>query len=89
MCIRDRRKVVVSGRSMENVTAKALELGYLKAPKDTILDVDHMKGIPDDKLVIITTGSQGEPMSALTPVSYTHLPMILLSTANRSKSCAL
>lgn len=66
VAVRHGRKVVVSGRSMENVTAKALELGYLKAPKDTILDVDHMKGIPDDKLVIITTGSQGEPMSALT-----------------------
>ncbi len=60
------RKVVVSGRSMENVTSKALELGYLKAPQGTIIDVDHMRGIPDESVVIITTGSQGEPMSALT-----------------------
>lgn len=64
--VRHGRKVVVSGRSMENVTAKAMELGYLKAPQGTIIDVDHMRGIPDENVVIITTGSQGEPMSALT-----------------------
>ena len=66
VAVRNGRKVVVSGRSMENVTAKAMELGYLKAPADTLLDVDHMRGIPDEQIVIITTGSQGEPMSALT-----------------------
>lgn len=64
--VRHGRKVVVSGRSMENVTAKAMELGYLKAPEGTIIDIDHMRGVPDENLVIITTGSQGEPMSALT-----------------------
>lgn len=64
--VRHGRKVVVSGRSMENVTAKAMELGYLKAPKDTVVDIDHMRNIPDENVVIITTGSQGEPMSALT-----------------------
>lgn len=64
--VRHGRKVVVSGRSMENVTSKAMELGYLKAPKDTVIDLDHMRGIPDEKIVIMTTGSQGEPMSALT-----------------------
>lgn len=64
--VRHGRKVVVSGRSMENVTSKAMELGYLKAPKDTVIDLDHIRGIPDEKLVIMTTGSQGEPMSALT-----------------------
>lgn len=64
--VRHGRKVVVSGRSMENVTAKASELGYLKYPPDTIVDIDQMRGIPDENLVIITTGSQGEPMSALT-----------------------
>ena len=64
--VRHGRKVVVSGRSMENVTSKAMELGYLKAPQGTIFDLDHMRGIPDEQLVIMTTGSQGEPMSALT-----------------------
>lgn len=60
------RKVVVSGRSMENVTSTAAELGYLKVPPNTLVDIDHMRGVPDSQLVIITTGSQGEPMSALT-----------------------
>lgn len=64
--VRHGRRVVVSGRSMENVTAKASELGYLKYPPDTIVDIDQARGIPDENLVIITTGSQGEPMSALT-----------------------
>lgn len=60
------RKVAVSGRSMENVVAIATQLGYLKIPADTLIDVDTMRKYPDEKLVIITTGSQGEPMSALT-----------------------
>jgi ribonuclease J len=60
------RKVVVSGRSMENVTAKAMELGYLKAKPGTVISVDEMRNIPDEQLAICTTGSQGEPMSALT-----------------------
>ncbi len=60
------RHVVVSGRSMENVTAKALELGYLKAREGTIINVDDMRRYPDEEIVIATTGSQGEPMSALT-----------------------
>lgn len=60
------RKVAVSGRSMENVVAIATQLGYLNIPADTLIDVDTMKKYPDEKLVIITTGSQGEPMSALT-----------------------
>lgn len=64
--VRHGRKVVVSGRSMENVTSKAMELGYLKAPQGTVIDLDHMRGIPDEQIVIMTTGSQGEPMSALT-----------------------
>ncbi len=60
------RKVVVSGRSMENVVSIAMELGYLKVPDGTLVDVDAMRRYPDEKIVIISTGSQGEPMSALT-----------------------
>ncbi len=59
------RKFAVSGRSMENVVALAVELGYLKIPAGTYVDLNKTKNIPDDELVIITTGSQGEPMSAL------------------------
>lgn len=60
------RKVAVSGRSMENVTAKSLELGYLKAADGILIDVDEAEKLPSEQVVIITTGSQGEPMSALT-----------------------
>ena len=63
------RKVAVSGRSMENVVALAIELGYLNIPAGTLVDLKMTKNIPDDKLVIITTGSQGEPMSALSRIA--------------------
>ncbi len=59
------RKVAVSGRSMENVTRVATELGYMKLPKNTVVDLNKIKSLPLDKQVIVTTGSQGEEMSAL------------------------
>ncbi|MHC1683292.1 MAG: ribonuclease J [Clostridiaceae bacterium] len=59
------RKVAVSGRSMENIATVAMELGYIKPEKDTIVSIDAINKYPDDKVVVITTGSQGEPMSAL------------------------
>ena len=59
------RKVSISGRSMVNVANLAMELGYLKIPADTLVDINKIKNIPDKELLIITTGSQGEPMSAL------------------------
>jgi ribonuclease J len=59
------RKVAISGRSMVNVVKLAMELGYLKVPANVIIDINKTKNIPDKELVIITTGSQGEPMSAL------------------------
>ena len=59
------RKVAVSGRSMENVVDLARELGYIKIPDSKLVDLDKTGNIPDKELVIITTGSQGEPMSAL------------------------
>ncbi len=60
------RKVAVLGRSMINVITTALELGYLEVPKNTIIDIENMNQYPPEQLVLITTGSQGEPMSALT-----------------------
>ncbi len=59
------RKVVVEGRSMVNVIATASELGYLKVPDNTLVDIDMIKNYPDEKTVLITTGSQGESMAAL------------------------
>lgn len=63
--VRYGRKVAVSGRSMVNVVTKALELGYLHIPEGTLVDIDAMGRYRDDEMVLITTGSQGEPMSAL------------------------
>lgn len=60
------RKVAVIGRSMINVVNIARELGYLKAPEGVIIDIDETNNYTGDKVVIVTTGSQGEPMSALT-----------------------
>ncbi len=63
--VRCGRKVAVSGRSMTNVVAVATELGYLKVPDGVIIELESIRNYTPDKLVIITTGSQGEPMSAL------------------------
>ena len=60
-----KRKVAVSGRSMQNVVAVASELGYLKMPSDVLIDIESIKNYKPEQLVIITTGSQGEPLSAL------------------------
>ena len=59
------RKVAVSGRSMVNIIGVAIELGYMNIPEGTLIDIDAIKNYPQDKLTIITTGSQGEPMSGL------------------------
>lgn len=59
------RKVALSGRSLENVVSIASELGYVNVPDGTLIGIDDIKKYSDDRLVIITTGSQGEPMSAL------------------------
>ncbi|MCL2068859.1 MAG: ribonuclease J [Oscillospiraceae bacterium] len=64
--VKFKRKVAVSGRSMENVVAKSIELGYLDIPEGVLIDVDTVVRYPENRVVIITTGSQGEPMSALT-----------------------
>ncbi|MCL2111933.1 MAG: ribonuclease J [Clostridiales bacterium] len=66
MAVKYKRKVALSGRSMLRVIELAAELGYISIPQGTLVDLDDIKGVPDKKLVIITTGSQGEPMSALT-----------------------
>ena len=64
--VKHKRKVALSGRSMLKVIELALDLGYLSIPDGTLVDLDDIDAMPDKKLVIITTGSQGEPMSALT-----------------------
>lgn len=66
MAVRYDRKVAVFGRSMVNVIGTAIELGYLSVPDGIIIDIESMNRFPPEKIVLITTGSQGEPMSALT-----------------------
>ncbi|HCD81421.1 MAG TPA: RNase J family beta-CASP ribonuclease [Ruminococcaceae bacterium] len=64
------RKVAVSGRSMINVVSVAAELGYLNVPKDVLIDIETIKNYPPEELVIVTTGSQGEPLSALHRIAF-------------------
>ncbi len=59
------RKVGITGRSMENIMRVSIELGYMQVPKGTLMELSQLKSLPKDKVVIITTGSQGEAMSAL------------------------
>lgn len=67
------RKVVVEGRSMVNVIGTASELGYISIPEGTLIDIDQLKNYPDEQTVLITTGSQGESMAALSRMaSSTH-----------------
>ena len=64
-----KRKVVLEGRSMLNIIETAAELGYITVPKNTIISVDEMNQYPDSRIVIISTGSQGEPMAALSRIA--------------------
>ncbi|MGN0484274.1 MAG: ribonuclease J [Lachnospiraceae bacterium] len=59
------RKVVIEGRSMVNIISTAQELGYINIPDGTLIDIEQLKNYPDEKTVLITTGSQGESMAAL------------------------
>lgn len=61
------RKVVVEGRSMVNIISTAIELGYINIPDNTLISIDEIRNYPDEKTVLITTGSQGESMAALSP----------------------
>ncbi|MBP5303546.1 MAG: ribonuclease J [Clostridia bacterium] len=64
--VKEHRHVALSGRSMINVVNIASELGYLKMPKNLLVDIEKINNYPKSRMIIVTTGSQGEPMSALT-----------------------
>ena len=66
------RKIVFNGRSMENVSKVARELGYLHVPDTEIIDVDEIGSYPNDKITILTTGSQGEPMASLARIAFSN-----------------
>ncbi len=63
------RKVVVEGRSMVNIISVAQELGYIQIPDNTLIDIEELRNYPDEKTVLITTGSQGENMAALSRIA--------------------
>ncbi len=74
--VRHRRKVVYVGRSMVRNMTVARELGYLKVPEDTLIDLKQIENYRDDEVVIVSTGSQGEPLSALSRISNHEHPVI-------------
>lgn len=63
------RKVIIEGRSMVNIITTASELGYINIPEHTLIDISEIRNYPDEKLVLITTGSQGENMAALSRIA--------------------
>jgi ribonuclease J len=68
--VRYGRKVAVSGRSMQNVVNVAIELGYMTVPEGVLIDIDEINRYRNNQIVIVTTGSQGEPMSALSRMAF-------------------
>mgnify|MGYP003294363640 CR=1 FL=1 len=76
------RKVALSGRSLENVVETAARLGYLNVPEGILVSIDSISRYPHDKLVIITTGSQGEPMSALYRMAFSEHRRVEIGTGD-------
>ena len=74
------RKIALSGRSIVNVVTVAVELGHMKIPKGMLIDIDEITNYPPHKLVIITTGSQGEAMSALARMAYSEHRKVTLGS---------
>ena len=77
------RKVAVTGRSMENVLKVSVELGYLKIPNGTLVDINAIKSLPKNKIVIVSTGSQGENMSALYRMAYNSHRQVEIQAGDR------
>jgi len=77
------RKVAVTGRSMENVLRVSTELGYLTIPPGTLVDISEINSLPKEKVVIVTTGSQGENMSALYRIAFTGHKQVELQPGDR------
>lgn len=67
---KNNRKVVFNGRSMENISKVAMELGYLHIPETEVMSIDDLKDYDNDKITLITTGSQGEPMASLARIAF-------------------
>ena len=78
--VRYGRKVAITGRSMTNVIGAAVRLGYMKVPPDALIDISEIGRYPSNQLTIVTTGSQGEPMSALYRMAFSEHSMVSLSS---------
>ena len=83
------RKVAVTGRSMENMMKVSTELGYMKVPKNTLVDINQLKGLPKNKQVIVTTGSQGEEMSALYRMAFSTHKQVEIGAGRQGHSLRL
>ncbi len=77
------RKVAVTGRSMENILKVSTELGYLKIPNGTLVDINAIKSLPKNKVVIVSTGSQGENMSALYRMAFSGHRQVEIQAGDR------
>ena len=77
------RKVAVTGRSMENILKVSTDLGYLKIPNNTLVDINAIKSLPKDKIVIVSTGSQGENMSALYRMAFSGHRQVEIQAGDR------
>ncbi len=78
-----KRKVAITGRSMENIMRVSMELGYMDVPKDILVDINQINTVPKNKLVIITTGSQGESMSALYRMAFSGHRQVEITAEDR------
>ncbi|MBE6703129.1 MAG: ribonuclease J [Ruminococcaceae bacterium] len=76
------RKVAVTGRSMLNIVSAAVELGYMKVPKGVLVDINEIKRFKPEQVTLITTGSQGEPMSALYRMAFSDHQQVTLGTGD-------
>ncbi|NLT39325.1 MAG: ribonuclease J [Clostridiales bacterium] len=77
------RKVAITGRSMENVMRLSIEMGYIDVPPDTLIDISKIKNYPPEKIVVVTTGSQGESMSALYRMAFSGHRQVEIGAADR------
>lgn len=83
VAVRYGRKVAITGRSMENILSVSTVLGYMDIPDDTLMDLEHINKLPPNKVVIISTGSQGEAMSALYRMAFSEHKQITVGTNDR------
>ena len=83
VAVKYKRKVAITGRSMENVLRVSSELGYMNIPKNVMVDLEHVNKLPRDQVVIISTGSQGEAMSALYRMAFSEHKQIRVDGEDR------